>query len=407
MTSRHVLSIGGLVLTIMVGLAYACGAPASNEARVARPPNVTPAASERSASQAATVAATVLGRDILAVMDRGHVAGVSVAIVKDGELAWTGAYGLADVERGVPVTTGTLFMAASVSKAVATLCAVAALADDGVDLDLDAPINDHLPVSVAHPTSPTPITLRHLLTHTAGIHDDYPAILGEYVFGADATEPLGDYLGRHLSVGGSAYQAAHFGAAPGTAYEYSNWGLTLAGWVVEVATRTDFAAYCQSEIFEPMGLEDTHWFLRDTEGDAVALPYEWDGARFHTRGHYGYPDYPDGQLRTTATDLADVLRLVIGRGTLDGTRVLPASSVDEMIRLQGAPGDEKSQALGWSYTHDTVNRYLGHRGADIGVATHILIRQRDQLGLVVLMNTRNLDVLSPIEELLLDFSDTL
>ncbi len=344
-----------------------------------------------------------LDRAVRDAMSRGRLPGLAAAIVKDGELAWTGAWGEMNLAEGTPVRADTIFMVASISKAIAALAVMRAV-EAGL-VDLDANINDYLPFSVRHPTSSTAITLRQLLTHTSGIRDDNAFIWGNYTYGADASEPLGDYLERYLSDTGADYADTHFGAPPATAFEYSNMGAALTGYVIEAAAGQRFGDYCQQTIFDPMGLTDSHWWLRDTDIARTALPYRWTGSAYETRGHYGYPDYPNGQLRTTVTDLANVLRMVIGDGRLAGARILEAASVAELSRRQ-IPSIDAGQGLAWSYI-DAGDSYLGHDGEDEGVTTDFFIRQSDQLGVVVLANGRSDDrrPFDDIEVALMDFAD--
>ena len=115
---------------------------------------------------------TDLDRFILDGMKGAKVPGLAAAVVKDGNIIWTGAYGWANIENKTPVTNETLFQVASVSKPV-TAFAIMQLVEQGL-LTLDADINEVLPFPVRNPRHPkVPITLKHLLTHTSGIRDNW------------------------------------------------------------------------------------------------------------------------------------------------------------------------------------------------------------------------------------------
>lgn len=137
-----------------------------------------------------------LDRYIKAQLTRAHMPGLSAAIVKNGQVVWTGAYGYSRVNTKEPVTSETLFELASVSKTVIAT-AVMQIWEKG-QLDLDADINLYLPFQVVNPNFPkTPITTRMLMTHTSSIVDNSLVFLKEYRRG-DPTIPLGQFLADFL-----------------------------------------------------------------------------------------------------------------------------------------------------------------------------------------------------------------
>lgn len=141
------------------------------------PPPSAPAPSSPDADPSTPPAPSALRTSIQAAM-RADVPGVSVCVIHAGKLAWCDGFGVADTRSGVAVTPDTAFLLASVTK-VFTATALVQLRDDG-RLDLDAPV----PGDLRHPRSRTPITVRALLTHTAGIldsdaMDDFYTVGGE------------------------------------------------------------------------------------------------------------------------------------------------------------------------------------------------------------------------------------
>jgi len=330
-------------------------------------------------------AAARLDRVIPRLMRAHHVPGLSAAVVRDGALVWARAYGWADVPNRVPVDPSTIFMLASVSKAVTTV-AVLRLVDAGT-VTLDEPIDPHLPFVVRNPHFPdTPITMRMLLTHTSSIADG-PHVYDEYVPG-DSPIPLTTHLEGYFTPGGVTYDAANFhDAPPGGVYDYSNAGIALAGLVVERLSGRSFEEFCAAELFAPLGMADTAWRLRDLEVARVALPYRFNRShgRYRTYGHYGYPDIPNGALRTTAPALAKFLLMLIGEGTYGQTRVLEPSTVAELRRPQ-VPALAPEQALGWYWARVANRDVLGHDGGDDGVATTMFYEPATGVGAIVLTN---------------------
>ena len=169
-------------------------------------------------------------------------AGASLCLFDASGVTGSLAFGLAHPPHA-PVTPQTVFRAASVSKFVTALGAMK-LKEQGA-LSLDRDVNEYLPFPLRHPAAPkTPLTLRMLLSHTAGIHDgrDYNAGIAQIV-------PLSQLLR------GDSF-TAHL---PGTAWEYSNFGAGIAGAVMEAAAGMDFEALMQETVFRPLGVEATFY----------------------------------------------------------------------------------------------------------------------------------------------------
>ena len=179
---------------------------------------------------------------IAGVLRRHHCLGAALCLFDAKGITNTLTFGNAHLPN-TPVTPDTVFRAASVSKFVTAL-GIMKLAEQG-RLNLDADVNDTLPFSLRHPAAPdTPITLRMLMTHTAGIHDGeaYNSGIGK---GASLSDLLkSDSCTDHL---------------PGTLWEYSNFGAGIAGVVMEGATGEDFETLMQETVFEPLGVAATYY----------------------------------------------------------------------------------------------------------------------------------------------------
>jgi CubicO group peptidase (beta-lactamase class C family) len=303
---------------------------------------ITPFAFVRSAR----AAALDLERLVRRQMREAVTPGIAVAIVQGDEVVWTFGAGWADIEKGIRVDADTAFMLASVSKTV-TCAGVMTLVEDGLlDLDLDANVNDYLPFEVRIPAAPNvAVTTRMLLTHTSAIRDrntewGRPNSHPTLYFHGDSPIALGDFLRSYLVPGESEYRkgANFYDRRPGKAYPYSNIAVALAGYVAEVVAHQDFDELCKERILLPLGMDQSGFRLADITTPNLAKPYRLDketGA-FEPFFQYGYPDYPDGALRTSAAHLARWLAAFMAFGALDGVRVLASSSVRE-IRPQPAP----------------------------------------------------------------------
>jgi CubicO group peptidase (beta-lactamase class C family) len=346
---------------------------------VARMPATSPVSRPGVAGQ---VADGALDQKIVRLLRRGRIAGLSVAILKDGSLVWSTGYGWADVVDRQPVRPDTLFMLASVSKTV-TATAIMQLVERG-HFGLEDDVGDIAGFPVRNPAHPdTPITVRMLLEHTSSIRDNNNVIGALYGPG-DSPIALRDYVAGYLTPGGAYWSTSNYSsAAPGAAHSYSNVAVTLAGYLVEAAAGEPFDRWCERHIFTPLGMDDVGWFLRDVRTDLVAAPCIWDPQtrRFDQLVQYGYPDYPDGQLRAAAPQLARFLGAYAQDGAYEGRRILEAATVQRMLTAQH-PDIDPHQGLIW-----IVGDAYGHNGGDAGVTTEMFYDPNDDVGVILLTNT--------------------
>ncbi|MCB0760408.1 MAG: beta-lactamase family protein, partial [Flavobacteriales bacterium] len=302
--------------------------------------------------------------------------------VKGEEIVWMHAYGMANAEQGMQATVDTPFMLASVSKTF-TGMALMQLYDDGL-FDLQDPVNEYLTnFQVIHPGHPeVVITFQHLLTHTAAIRDNWDVMP---VCDGDCAQGLGDFMESYLDEGGQVYNADNnfYGYAPGEQYDYSNIGAALIGHLVEVLTGEDFDAYCESHLFAPLCMDNTHWFLSQfSDVSAVAVPYDTVFGDAEPVDHYGYPDYPDGQLRSSIRDVANWLLAFVNQGSFNFSQVV--SSDTYALALSDQYGGD--QGLIWYQAFYDGDECWGHNGGDVGVTTEIFVCPETQVGVAILTN---------------------
>jgi CubicO group peptidase (beta-lactamase class C family) len=358
-------------------------------------------------------AGTELDDEIRAQMAAGRLPGLAASVVKPDGSVWSHGYGWANLEHGRSVTRDTVFMLASVSKTIVSVAVMQAV-EDGL-LDLEGDVGAVVPFPVRNPEFPDdPITLRMLLTHTSTISDDWDALTRVYVDG-DSPVALGNFLADYFTPGGRWYDAERnfLSSHPGRRYRYCNVAVSLAAYLVEAASGIAFDAWCADRIFTPLGMKDTSWHLAGLRRHDVAMPYRYvvTEDRYRALGQYGYPDYPDGQLRTTVTSLSRFLRAFTGGGELDGVRILQEDTVREM-RMSQVPDEIAGQGLIWYVLHRRGERYWGHNGGDSGVATQMFFRPTDGTGVITLTNgdwrrAGNAWPLSVIMDLLFEEADRL
>ncbi len=317
--------------------------------------------------------------------------GIAAAVVRGNQVVWSAGAGWADIERGIPTSRDTVFQLASVSKTV-TCAGIMTLVEDGV-LNLDADINRYLPFDVHVPAAPdVPITMRTLLTHTSAIRDRWqiwgtPTSDPTLYFHGDSPIALGDFCRSYFTVDGSEYRPKQnfFQREPGTVYTYSNLAVALAGYVAESASGTDFDALCKERILAPLRMSDSGYRLADIHTTDLAMPYSDTGA-FRPIYQYGYPDYPDGALRTSAAHLARWLGAFMNGGSFQGDRVLAEDTVREIRRNQLPDVVSWRQGLIWFQERTWGFPILGHDGGDFGESTRMFFRPDRNVGVVTLTN---------------------
>ncbi len=280
------------------------------------------------ASQAAETPAADLGnaQDLTAFMDglinaqlqAYHVPGAEVAVVKDGQVILLKGYGYADREQLTPVDASkTLFRPGSVSK-LFTWTAVMQLVEQG-KIDLNADINTYLDFKLPA-TFGKPITMLDLMDHTPGFED-----VSRYVFVAKAEElrPLGAYLKSEQP------QQIY---PPGTISAYSNYGATLAGYIVERVSGEPFDQYVERHILQPLGMDHSTFRQPLPAGLApdMALGYLYQGGVYQPRAFELVQMSPAGALTAPAADMAKFMLAHLDDGQYNGQRILQTATVQQM-----------------------------------------------------------------------------
>lgn len=192
-----------------------------------------------------------------------HVPGFALGIVYQGELVYSKNIGFGNLEEKIPVNANTAFRIASMSKSFAA-AAVLHLRDVG-KIRLDDPVEQYIPElkGLNYPTADAPrITIRHLLTHTAGFPED---------------NPWGD---RQLDISKEEFESLlkegfSFSNAPGVAYEYSNTGFAILGYLINKVSGLSYNEYINRHILKPLGMTDTYWEYDDVPKEQLAIGYRW------------------------------------------------------------------------------------------------------------------------------------
>ena len=320
---------------------------------------------------------------ILEQMDAAGLPGAIVYAIKDSQVVFSKGYGYANIDEGRPVTNETIFQVASVSKLV-TATALMLLHEQG-EFGLDDDVNAYLPFNVRNPNYPDEIiTFRMLLTHTSSIFDA-DAYEDTYVFG-DPDEALGDFLTEYFASNGALYNAeTNFTEQrPGEGFQYSNIAFGLIGFLVERIADLPFDQFCQQQIFNPLGMDSTHWYHQDVDQSRWASPYSFNGQSYTSIGSYSFSTFPDGALKTTAADFARFLAPFINGGnTVDGQPFLNSGTVTEMLTVQN-PEIEPPVGLAWSVGLE--NALYEHTGGDPGIFSLVQVLPGKRFARIVFTN---------------------
>lgn len=316
--------------------------------------------------------------------------GLSAGIVHDQTLVWARGFGYADVEGRAPATPETLYRIASITK-LFTSTAIVQLRDAG-RLRLDDPVETHLPWFrlERRVADATPITIRHLLTHTSGL----PREAG-FPYWTDSSFPTIDEvreaLGRQAAV-----------LAPDTAWKYSNLALTLAGEIVSAASGVPYPDYIQRHILDPLGMRDT--LVRTPAPDHPRLARGY-GRRLPTGPRTLRPLTdargltPAANMTTSVRDLARFAMLQFRDGPAGGAQILAGPTVREMQRVHWLEPDwQAGWGLGFRIVRQDGRTRVGHGGAVSGYRTQLWCLPADRVAVVVLSNADDGNPLAGVEK---------
>jgi len=326
-------------------------------------------------------------------MSANSVPGIGEAVVLEGEPAWSAGFGTADLEDFAPATSSTLFRLGSISKPI-TATAILQLWEHG-KLDLDAPAQKYCP---AFPQKEWPVTSRELLGHLGGIRH----------YNSDGKGDIPEDSARHFASMEESLQifaADPLVAKPGTKFNYSTYGYTLLGCVLEGATSQKYVDYVREKVFKPAGMANTQaddffaviphrtrWYHKDKAGvvrNAGILDSSYK--------------IPGGGLISSADDMARFEAAILT------DKLIQRSTRDLMWTvLQPTEGKPSHYALGWFVAEKFGLRTAGHTGGQQGTDTAFLVAPERRAGVVVLANMDNVNtnlLADEILQIVLDLQD--
>lgn len=288
----------------------------------------------------------------ISAVEKSHAPGAVLGIVIDGKLAYVKTVGVRDVATNAPVAEDTRFRIASMTKGF-TAMAVLKLRDAG-KLQLDDPVAKYIPelANLKYPTKDSPvITIRLLLTHAEGFPED---------------NPWGDRQLAQTNATLSAWMRAGipFSTAPGTAYEYSNYGFAILGQIVERVSGEPYKNYVTENILMPLGMTSTTYDVEMVPKDKIAYGYRWEDNQWKPEpilphGVFGAM----GGLWTTIGDLSKYVSFLLS--------AFPPRDDPETGPIRRASAREMQQAWRFGSASSVGNKLnVSSYGYGLGVGTN-------------------------------------
>ena len=336
-------------------------------------PSVAPAAAPAGVSLTAAEVGSWLDGYLPYALKTGDIAGAVVAIVKDGEVLTERGYGYADVAAKKPVDPKmTLFRPGSVSK-LFTWTAVMQLVEAG-KIDLDADVNQYLDFKIP-PREGKPITMRNLMQHTAGFEEQAKGVITENPKAPGFEALLKAWVPERVF-------------APGTTPAYSNYGASLAGYIVQRLSGESFDSYIEKHIFEP--LEMTHSIFRQPLPPELA-PLMSKGYRTASGEPGGFEivgPAPAGSLSSPGEDMAHFMIAHLQGGEYHGKRILSAATAQLMhdSPLTLLPPMNRME-LGFFETNINGREVIGHLGDTEYFHTSLHLFLKENVGFYVSFNS--------------------
>lgn len=358
-------------------------APALDAQQPAIKPAAKPAiATSRAAPQPSAGAPQLTSEDLEAFIDgiaptqleKGDIAGMVVAVVKDGKVLFAKGYGYSDVAKKKPVSVdSTLFRIGSISKTF-TWTAVMQLVEEG-KIDLNRDVNAYIDFRIPAPFG-KPVTMANLMTHTPGFEE----VLKElFVTDTMNITPLKTWLPNHLPT--QIYE-------PGTTPAYSNYGATLAGYIVERVSGEPFDDYIDAHILRPLAMSHTTFAQPLPASLAPLMSKGYRKASDSAKAFEYVAAWPAGSVAATAENMTHFMIAHLQDGEYNGARILKPETAQLMhARLFGAFDALPGMAHGFYEEGRNGHRIVGHGGDTQWFHSDMHLMLDDHIGFFVSYNS--------------------
>lgn len=311
-------------------------------------------------------------------LESGDIAGMVITVVKDGEVLLSRGYGLADVARKLPMDPDRSMMRIGSTSKLFTWTAVMQLVEQG-KIDLDRDVNDYLDFRIDAPFGKK-VTMRDLMNHRAGFEEGVKDLI---TFDPVTVQDDETYLKQHP-------RPMLF--APGSVPGYSNYGVTLAGYIVQRVSGEPFDDYIARHIFAPLGMQ------RSTFAQPIPKRFE----AYLAKGYATAKDEPSpielittrpaGSMATTANDMARFMIAHLQQGEYRGQRILRAATVQQIQQpTQAVPPGFATMAHGFFHDRRNGRLVVGHGGDTIVFHTELDLLPEENVGIFYSFSSRGTD----------------
>jgi CubicO group peptidase (beta-lactamase class C family) len=337
--------------------------------------------------------------DLHEIMKKLEVVGLSVAVVKKGEIIYTNSFGLKDIETKSPLSDSDIFRIASISKSFSAT-SIMQLREAG-KLSLDDDFSDLVGFKIRNPKFPEKvITLRMIMSHTSSINDS------QGYFTLDAINPSKN----------PDWAKCYSDYAPGEGYKYCNLNYNMVGTVIEKLSGERFDNYVKNHILNPLGLyggynidsldagrfATLHEYIPETKTfkpSPAAYNPRREEIRNYTMGYTTPIFSPTGGMKISAIDLAKYMSMHMNMGKYNGKKIMSKKSAKIM---QTKIADEEGYALALTNLDDLIpgKMMVGHTGSAYGLYSAMFFHPKEKFGIVVITNGCNPNYTNGINDVL-------
>jgi CubicO group peptidase (beta-lactamase class C family) len=313
---------------------------------------------------------------IKAELERGQVKGLSVALVDDQEVVWAKGFGWADEAKQTAAGEKTVYRVGSISKLFTDIGIMQQV--EAGKIDLDADIKTYVPdFHIGDPFGTgKPTTLRHLMTHLSGFPRESP--VGSYF---DDTFPSLEDTVRSIYNTSLVYE-------PETKMKYSNIGVTLVGYALQLVSGEPYIEYERKHLLGPLGMTSSDFLLTKELEGRLSKAYMWvaDGREIEAP-HFELATVPAGNLYSTVEDLGKFLSCLFANGKAGETQIIKPESLEKMFEIQFHGADQpRFFGLGFVVGDYHGHKTVGHTGGIYGFTSIITGLPDEKIGVVVLLN---------------------
>jgi len=325
---------------------------------------------------------------LASLYNKTKIGGFAVSVFNRDSIIYKKGFGYADIENKIPYTIKTQQYIASISKTTIGLSLLKAV-EFGL-VNLDDPINNHLPFKVINPNFPNEqITIKQLATHTSSLNYNEKVVESLYIDEEIKNRSLKEFIENYFV--NNKYGTISFTKnIPGANFNYSNIGAGLAAYIIEYKSGIDYASFTQKYIFDPLNLKNTHWFESKTDSLLISKYYKPTNTGIVEVNSKGVQLYPARDLITNVEDLSNYCRAIMSKNQ----KLISGESFDKLLNkeLKKSTTNRSHDNSGIFWLMDR-NQYgityqlTGMTGGDDYINTMMMFDPKTNLGYIFIGNT--------------------